>query len=185
MLLLELDGDDPDRLLETAAGIEALAATLGAGAALVADDAAGQRRLWQVRRRVGEAVKSISAYKEADTVVPRAALADLVHAARRAAARQGLTAICYGHAGDGNLHVNLLRGELAADAWEARRDAAEAELFRAVLDLGGRITAEHGVGWVQRRFLPLALCPAALELTATLKRAFDPRGILNPGKILP
>jgi glycolate oxidase len=134
---------------------------------------------------VGEAVKSISAYKEADTVVPRAALAELVHAARRAAARQGLTAICYGHAGDGNLHVNLLRGELDVAQWERRRDAAEAELFAAVLDLGGRISAEHGIGWVQRRYLPLALSPAALELTAAIKQAFDPRGILNPGKVLP
>lgn len=185
MLLLELDGDESGRLLESAAGIEALATGLGAGDALVADDAAGERRLWQVRRRVGEAVKSISAYKESDAVVPRAALADLVHAARRAAGRQGLTAISYGHAGDGNLHINLLRGDLADGEWERRRDAAEAELFRAVLDLGGRITAEHGVGWVQRRFLPLALSPAALELTAALKSTFDPRGILNPGKVLP
>ena len=185
MLLVELDGDDRERLLETAAGIEALALSLGGGEALVADDAAGERRLWQVRRRVGEAVKSISAYKEADTVVPRAALAELVHAARRAAAGQGLTAICYGHAGDGNLHVNLLRGDLEAGEWERRRDAAEAELFRAVLDLGGRLTGEHGVGWVQRRYLPLALSPAELELTVALKRAFDPRGILNPGKVLP
>lgn len=185
MLLLELDGDDRERLIGAAAGIESLARSLGSGEALVADDPAGERRLWQVRRRVGEAVKSMSAYKEADTVVPRAALAELVHAARRAAARQGITAICYGHAGDGNLHVNLLRGELDAAEWERRRDAAEEELFRAVLALGGRITAEHGVGWVQRRYLPLALSEPALELTAAIKRAFDPRGILNPGKVLP
>jgi glycolate oxidase len=104
---------------------------LGAGEALVADDAAGQRRLWQVRRKVGEAVKGLSPYKEADTVVPRSRLAELVAAARAAAGRQGLTAIVYGHAGDGNLHVNLLRGALDERPWHARRDAAEDELFAA------------------------------------------------------
>ncbi len=185
MLLLELDGDDRDRLLAAASGIESLARELGGAAALVADDAASERRLWQVRRRVGEAVKQLSLYKEADTVVPRSALAELVAAARAAAARQGLTAICYGHAGEGNLHVNLLRGDLDPGLWEERRDAAESELFAAVIALGGQISGEHGIGWVQRRFLPLALSPASIATQRALKAAFDPRGILNPGKIFP
>lgn len=185
MLLLELDGPDAETLLGAATGIDALAQGLGAQPALVADDPAGQRRLWQVRRRIGEAVKQRSVYKEADTVVPRAALADLVKAARSAAARQGLTAICYGHAGDGNLHVNLLRGELPAELWSARRDRAEEELFRAVVALGGKISGEHGIGLVQRRLLPLALPPAEIAAMRALKAALDPRGILNPGKIFP
>lgn len=185
MLLLELDGGDGEALLVAAAGIDALAQSLGAGPALVADDAAGQRRLWQIRRRIGEAVKQLSVYKEADTVVPRAALADLVKAARAAAARQGLTAICYGHAGDGNLHVNLLRGELAEDAWVERRDRAEEELFGAAVALGGKISGEHGIGLVQRSLLPLALSPPEVAAMRALKTALDPRGILNPGKIFP
>ncbi len=185
MLLLELHGEATEPLLEVATGIEAVARAAGGGEAIVADDAAGQRRLWQVRRKVGEAVKGISPYKEADTVVPRSKLVELVLAAREAAARQGLTAICYGHAGDGNLHVNLLRGELAEAEWRERRDAAEEELFRAVIALGGKITGEHGVGWVQRRFLHLALGPAEVEISRRLKAAFDPLGILNPGKIFP
>jgi len=185
MLLVELDGDDPEALLGRAGRLAELASELGAGEPLVADDAAGQRRLWQVRRKVGEAVKAISPYKEADAVVPRSRLAELVVTAREAAARQGLTAIVYGHAGDGNLHVNLLRGDLDSESWARRRDAAEDELFARVVALGGRITGEHGVGWVQRRFLPLAFSPAGLELLRGLKRLFDPRGILNPGKILP
>jgi glycolate oxidase len=185
MLLVELDGDDGEALLGRAERLAELAAELGAGEPLVADDMAGQRRLWQVRRKVGEAVKGISPYKEADTVVPRSRLAELVVAAREAAARQGLTAIVYGHAGDGNLHVNLLRGHLDEAAWEARRDAAEDELFRRVVAMGGRITGEHGVGWTQRRFLPLAFSAAGIDLLRGLKRLFDSRGILNPGKIFP
>jgi glycolate oxidase len=185
MLLVELDGDDGDRLLAEASGIDELARSLGGDAALVADDAAGQRRLWQVRRKIGEAVKHLSSYKEADTVVPRAALVELVHAAHAAAGRQGLTAICYGHAGDGNLHVNLLQGDLPDALWEARRDAAEEELFRAVAALGGRVSGEHGIGWVQRRYLATSLSPAEIAAQRALKRALDPRGILNPGKIFP
>jgi len=185
MLLLELDGSDAAALLSAAAGIDELAQSLGASPALVADDAAGQRRLWQIRRRIGEAVKQLSVYKEADTVVPRAALAPLVRAARAAADRQGLTAICYGHAGDGNLHVNLLRGELPSEHWIERRDRAEEELFEAVVALGGKISGEHGIGLVKRRFLPLALAPAEISAMRAVKAALDPRGILNPGKIFP
>lgn len=185
MLLLELHGGSSDALLEVAAGIEQVARDAGGAEAIVADDAAGQRRLWQVRRKVGEAVKGISPYKEADTVVPRSKLVDLVVAARAAARRHGLTAICYGHAGDGNLHVNLLRGDLPEEVWNERRDAAEEELFRAVRSVGGQITGEHGVGWVQRRFLPLALGDAEIALSRAVKAAFDPLGILNPGKIFP
>ena len=185
MLLVELDGPDADTLLAAAAGIDRLAQSLGAGPALVADDAPGQRRLWQIRRRIGEAVKHLSVYKEADTVVPRAALADLVLSARAAAARQGLTAICYGHAGDGNLHVNLLRGELSDELWSERRDRAEEELFRAVVGLGGKISGEHGIGWVQRRFLPLALAPAEIAAMRRFKAALDPRRDSQPRQDVP
>jgi len=185
LLLLELDGDDPERLLERAAALGALAERLGAGEALVAQEAGEQRRLWAIRRRVGEAVKHVCPYKEADTVVPRSALADLVRAARAVAARHGLEVVCYGHAGDGNLHVNLLRGDLDEESWHGRRDAAEEDLFRAVVGLGGTITGEHGVGWTQRRYLPLAVPAATLELMQEVKRAFDPLGILNPGKVFP
>jgi glycolate oxidase len=185
LLLVELDGDEREALFARAGRLDALARGLGAGEARIADDPAGERRLWQVRRRVGEAVKARSVYKEADTVVPRSRLVELIAAARAAAARHGLEAIVYGHAGDGNLHVNLLRGALDPGEWTTRRDAAEDELFRAVVALGGRITGEHGVGWVQRRFLPLAFGAREIELLRALERCFDPLGILNPGKIFP
>ncbi|HSM12981.1 MAG TPA: FAD-binding oxidoreductase [Thermoanaerobaculia bacterium] len=185
LLLVELLGEDRDELLGRAGRLDELATGLGAGETLIADEPAGERRLWAVRRRIGEAVKSISSYKEADTVVPRSRLAELVVAARSAAARHGLEAIVYGHAGDGNLHVNLLRGDLGEAEWRRRRDAAERELFDAVIGLGGRLTGEHGVGWVQRDLLPLALSEREIDLQRAIKRAFDPRGILNPGKLFP
>lgn len=185
LLLLELDGDDPDRLLERAAAVAELGESLGGGEPLVAQDPADQRRLWEIRSRVAEAVRHYSVYKEADTVVPIGRLAELVKIARRVAEGHGLEAICYGHAGDGNLHVNLVRGDLPATEWESRRDRAEEELFREVVALGGALSGEHGIGWTQRRLLPMGLPAPALDLMRRIKQAFDPLGILNPGKIFP
>ncbi len=184
-LLFELHGEGEDELLARAERLGAVTSGLGGEEPMVALDAAQERRLWALRRKVGEAVKHRSVYKEVDAVVPRSNLAPLVRAARAAAARHGLEAICYGHAGDGNLHVNLLRGSCEPAEWQARRDAAEVELLRAVVALGGTITGEHGVGWTQRHHLPLALDPATLALMRQLKATFDPLGILNPGKVFP
>ncbi|MCP4661738.1 MAG: FAD-binding oxidoreductase [bacterium] len=183
LIVLELDGNDPETLLEEAVAIGELAERLGGGEAIASQDAAEQRRLWEIRSKVGEAVKHGSVYKEADAVVPRSKLAELVRAARATAHHHGLEAVCYGHAGDGNLHVNLLRGSLSDDAWVERRTAAETELFRRVVALGGSVTGEHGIGWSQRAFLPLAVEPPVLALLQQLKTVFDPTGILNPGKI--
>ncbi len=183
LIALELDGNDQDTLLEQAAAIGELAERLGGGEAIASQDAAEQRRLWEIRSKVTEAVKELSVVKEADAVVPRSKLADLVRVARAAARKHGIDAVCFGHAGDGNLHVNLLRGDLDDDAWVERRTAAETELFREVVALGGSVTGEHGIGWSQRDFLPLSVEPPVLELSRQLKSVFDPTGILNPGKI--
>lgn len=184
-LLIELDDSDSNGVLAQAEALAESLSPFSSGEPLVAEGLREQRRLWSLRSRVGEAVKHQSLYKEADTVVPRSKLAELVEEAHRIAKSHGLEAICYGHAADGNLHVNLLRGELPLAIWEEQRDHAESELFRAVVSLGGTITGEHGVGWTQRRHLRAALSPAVIELMAAVKRAFDPRGILNPGKIFP
>lgn len=185
LLFIEFDGADAEDLLEQAAALGEMLEKLGAGEILAAQEAGEQRRLWDVRKKVGEAVKHRSVYKEADTVVPRSRLADSVRAARAAAEKHGLTAICYGHAADGNLHVNILRGDLSDEEWIEKRDATERELFAKVLELGGRISGEHGIGWVQRDFLPMAFDEGAIALMKRIKQSFDPLGILNPRKIFP
>ncbi len=183
LLVLELDGQDPDRLLEEAAALGSWAESQGAGEVLVAQDAKEQRRLWQVRRKIGEALAEYSVFKSADTVVPRSRLVEVVEAAREVGQKHELEVVSFGHAGDGNLHINLLQGNLSDQSWRQRRDAAETDLFAAVVALGGSVTAEHGVGWTQRRHLAMALDPALLNLSRRLKDQFDPLGILNPGKI--
>ena len=183
VLLLELDGDEEEALLERAGRAAKIFEELEDVEVIVAQEAGDQRRLWEMREKIAVAVREYSVYKEADTVVPRSELANLVERSRRVAEQHQLEAVCYGHAGDGNLHINLLRGELDETTWQTSRDAAEADLFAWVTSVGGSVTGEHGIGWSQRRYLPLAAQPASIDLMRSLKVAFDPAGILNPGKI--
>jgi glycolate oxidase len=99
-------------------------------------------------------------------------------------AKYGLTSICYGHAGDGNVHVNILKNTLDEETWTRVNDPAIREIFALTVSLGGTISAEHGIGYVQRAYLPIALSQVELRLMREIKRVFDPKGILNPGKVL-
>ncbi len=182
-LLIEVDGMHAEVVEEEAVNAGEACAAHGARDVIVADAPAKQQAIWDARRRVGEAVKRIAPYKEEDTVVPRRQIPDLMEAVRAIVARHGLRAICYGHAGDGNIHVNLLKQD--DRTWAEGLDRAIAEIFKAVAALGGKISGEHGIGSVQRRWLPIAHDPGELDLMRAVKRAFDPLGILNPGKIFP
>jgi glycolate oxidase len=104
---------------------------------------------------------------------------------REICGKHGIDAITYGHAGDGNLHVNILKRDLSDEDWNDRLPGAITELFERVVAMGGTISGEHGIGWVQKRYLPIAIGEVELDLMRSLKRLFDPNGILNPGKLLP
>jgi glycolate oxidase len=184
-LLIEVDGNDEDQLDRELEAIAAVCTKQGAPDVFVAADEAQRRFVWDLRRSIGEAVKSLAAYKEEDTVVPRARLPELVQAVQDVTAKHGLTAVCYGHVGDGNLHVNILKLNVTEERWRTGVNDAVRELFERTLALGGQITGEHGVGYVQKEYLPLAYPPHHIELLRSLKKVFDPEGILNPGKILP
>ncbi len=139
-------------------------------------------RAWEARREVSKKLKARYARKiSEDVAVPRALLPELVLQVHEIAGRLGLQAACYGHAGDGNLHVNFLTDEPEPEARFAR---AVEELFRRTLLLGGTLSGEHGIGTLKKRFLPAEHAPAALSMFAAVKRAWDPKGLLNPGKIL-
>ena len=184
-LLLEVDGNEErvlDRECETIAEV---CTECGALDVLIADSPTRQNEIWEMRRGVGEAVKSICPYKEEDTVVPRAQLPKLVRLIHEIAERHQLTTISYGHAGDGNIHVNILKKDLTDEQWNESLPRAITELFQRVVELGGTISGEHGIGWVQKRYLPLAVSPAELDLMRRVKEVFDPNGILNPGKLIP
>ena len=141
-----------------------------------------------MRRAGGEAVKALAIYREQDTAVPRARLPELVRGVEQVAKKWDLRIFTYGHAGDGNLHVNILKqthnGEPLDDTrWHDDVPKAIEELFHFTVSLGGTLTGEHGVGFVQRPYLPIVQSAPEIEAQLAIKRAWDPAGILNPGKI--
>ena len=97
--------------------------------------------------------------------------------------KYGITIISYGHAGDGNLHINILKKDLPDDVWNSQVDKAVKEIFQLTVSLGGTISGEHGIGYSQKKYLQIALSKEQIELMKQIKRVFDPNNILNPGKI--
>jgi glycolate oxidase len=184
-LLVEVDGNHEESLHADIATIAGVVEEYHALDVLLADDAQKMADVWALRRSMGEAVKSYSTYKEEDTVVPRAHLPQLIRGVKLICSRYGITSICYGHAGDGNVHVNILKDNLDTATWEKHLDAAIREIFELTVSLGGTISGEHGIGYSQKSYLPISLSPAELNLMRAIKRTFDPNGILNPGKIFP
>ena len=183
-LLMEVDGTDEEAVLREAEQLAAVAEEAGALEVLFAQTQAERDALWKLRRRVGEAVKKHSIYKEEDTVVPRAKLPDLLRAVKRIGGEYGFESVCYGHAGDGNLHVNIVKGGMSDADWNGDRlQQGIRQLFTEVRAMGGTISGEHGIGLVQKGFMDLAFAPAALDLQRGIKSLLDPKNILNPGKI--
>lgn len=184
-LLIEVDGNDEEVLMKECEAILSVVEKYNIHEVLFADSEAQKNKLWQLRRKVGEAVKTQSIYKEEDTVVPRYRLPDLLIGIKEIGRKYGFQSVCYGHAGDGNLHVNILKGELTDEFWNEGLDEPISEIFRLVKELGGTISGEHGIGLVQRKFMPIQFQKIELELMHKIKAVFDPNNILNPGKIIP
>lgn len=182
-LLVEVDGNYEETLVKDIEVIAAVVEQHHALDVLLAEDRQKIEDVWALRRSMGEAVKKISTYKEEDTVVPRAALPQLIRGVKEICGKFGITSICYGHAGDGNVHVNILKDKMDDAAWEQHLDTAIREIFHLTVSLGGTISGEHGIGYSQKSYLPIALSDAELNLMKAVKRTFDPNNILNPGKI--
>jgi glycolate oxidase len=184
MLLIEVDGTDGAGL---DAALERLGEALTEGGKTVdvvaAQDASQRARLWEARRMLSPATRKLAKYKlSEDVVVPRSRLVDLLVEVDRLGAETGVRHLTYGHAGDGNLHVNWLWNDPAE---RPRVDRAIEGLMRATVRLGGTLSGEHGIGVLKAAYLPLEQSPELIALQQDLKRVFDPSGLLNPGKIFP
>lgn len=182
-LLIELDGSDEAMLQQQAATIFDALQHRTVTEILLAQTASEQQQLWQLRRQVAHAVRAASVYKEEDTVVPRAALPQLINKVKELGRTFGFRSVCYGHAGDGNVHVNVLKGDLNEEQWNGVVQQGIRALFREVSALGGTLSGEHGVGWVQQTYMPELVGETQRQLMRGIKDIFDPRGILNPCKI--
>ncbi len=182
-LLIEVDGFNSEVLMEECTKIMNVLETYETGEILFAESQAQKDTLWKLRRSVGEAVKANSVYKEEDTVVPRYQLPQLLSHVKRIGEEFGFKSICYGHAGDGNLHINILKGELTNDQWDNEISKAIRLLFEEVVELGGTLSGEHGIGLVQKQYMDIAFDSMTLQLMKSIKHLFDEKGILNPGKI--
>ncbi len=183
-LLIEVDGFDPMTLQNDCEKIAEVLERFDAGEILFADDEAAKNVLWKLRRNIGRAIKS-SIYKELDTVVPRARLPELHQATKAIAAKIGVKVLCFGHAGDGNLHINFVRGDVDDDTWNLILPKSIRELFNLVKSLGGTLSGEHGIGWIQKPYMNIMFNETSLNLLRGIKSVFDPKGILNPLKIIP
>lgn len=184
-LLVELDGNNENVLMDDCLAIGEIVDRFGAEEVLLAESASEKAALWKLRRKVGEAVKSHSVYKEEDTVVPRAELAKLLRGVKAIGAKYGFQSVCYGHAGDGNLHVNILKENLSDEAWENDLPKGIREIFQLVKSLGGTLSGEHGIGLVQKDYLDIVFTETELEIRKAIKKQLDPNWILNPGKVFP
>ena len=182
-LLIEVDGFDQEKLFDECEKITAVLENFETDEILFAESKAQKDQLWMIRRKVGEAVKAYSIYKEEDTVVPRFQLPKLLIGVKQIGKKYGIHSVCYGHAGDGNLHVNIIKGDLSDQQWTEDLPKAITEIFELTVSLGGTLSGEHGIGYVQKQFMPIAFKEIHLNLMRDIKKVFDPKGILNPDKI--
>jgi glycolate oxidase len=183
-LLFAFDGFDGEDLFLQAEGIYEILESFNALDILPSPNAETAEQWWKVRRAIGETVKQVSPYKEEDTVVPRSAMPQLLKKVKSIGDQYGFQSVCYGHAGDGNLHVNILKNDLSDEVWNHQIPMAIAEIFEFCKSVGGTISGEHGIGLVQKQYLPIVLDPIHFQLLKGIKSTFDPQNILNPGKWL-
>jgi glycolate oxidase len=182
-LLCELDGNDEEVLMRDAERVMNVVEKFDAGEILFAESAAQKDELWKVRKNISPAVNWFTLTKSEDVVVPRANLPRLISGIKEIGRRYGFNTVCFGHLGDGNLHVNVLKEQISDHDWETKIPEGIGEIFKLTVSLGGTLSGEHGIGIAKRPYMPLALSETNLELMRGIKKVFDPNGILNPGKI--
>jgi glycolate oxidase len=182
-LIIELDGNDEEVLMRDAETITQVLENYETGEVYFAESAEEKESLWRLRRNVSPGVNSYSLTKSEDVVVPRGNLPALVTAIKAIGDRLGFRSVCYGHVGDGNLHVNIMKENLPDAYWHNEVNEGIADIFREVVRLGGTLSGEHGIGIAKRPYMHLAMQETNLRLMRGIKATFDPNGILNPDKI--
>jgi glycolate oxidase len=182
-LIIELDGNHLDTLMTEMESIAEVLTEFDAGEIFFADDAQQKAELWKLRRRAAEAVKLAGYSIEEDTVVPRAELPALIRGVKELGKQHDFKAVCYGHAGDGNLHIRIKKEGSVYSLNNPDIIPALKALFQLVKSLGGTISGEHGIGLIQKEYIDIVFSDTDLQLMRGIKKIFDPHNILNSGKI--
>ncbi|MBI1780451.1 MAG: FAD-binding protein [Sphingobacteriales bacterium] len=182
-LIIEVDGNNMEVLLQEMEAIGNLLTQYDIGEIYFADDAQQKAELWKLRRRVAEAVKIAGYTIEEDTVVPRAELPALIRGVKQLGEQYNYHAVCYGHAGDGNLHIRIKKEGVQNSLDDPAMIESLRAMFELVHKLGGTISGEHGIGLIQKGYLDIVFNKTQLRLMKEIKRSFDPNNILNAGKI--
>ena len=182
-LIIEVDGNNLDVLMQEMETISILLTQYDIGEIYFADDAQQKTELWKLRRRVAEAVKLAGYSIEEDTVVPRAELPALIRGVKELGVLYDFHAVCYGHAGDGNLHIRIKKQGVVNSLDSPEMVKSLRALFELVKNLGGTISGEHGIGLIQKGYMDIVFDKKQLDLMRQIKKVFDPNNILNAGKI--
>ncbi|HRD57447.1 MAG TPA: FAD-linked oxidase C-terminal domain-containing protein, partial [Ferruginibacter sp.] len=182
-LIVEVDGNNMDVLMQEMEAISELLLQFDCGEIFFADDAQQKAELWKLRRRVAEAVKLDGYTIEEDTVVPRAELPKLIRGVKELGKEYNFKVVCYGHAGDGNLHIRIKKEGNIYSLHNPNVIPALKALFTLVKKLGGTISGEHGIGLIQKEYMDIVFNHTQLEIMRGIKKTFDPNNILNSGKI--
>jgi glycolate oxidase len=182
-LIIEVDGNNMDVLMSEMEAISEVLSQFDAGELFFADDAQQKNELWKIRRKANEAAVMAGYTIEEDTVVPRAELPRLIKGAKELGVQNGFKVVCYGHAGDGNLHIRINHPKIKKSYGNDEMNAILKKLFELVKELGGTISGEHGIGLIQKSYMPVLFDEVSLELMRGIKNTFDPNHILNSGKI--
>jgi glycolate oxidase len=182
-LIIEVDGSNMDVLMQEMEAIGELLTQYSIGEIYFADDAQQKAELWKLRRRVAEAVKIDGYTIEEDTVVPRAELPALIRGVKKLGIEYDFKVACYGHAGDGNLHIRIKKEGTPSSFGDPEMTKCLRALFELVKQLGGTISGEHGIGLIQKSYMDIIFNKKQLDLMREIKKVFDPNNILNAGKI--
>lgn len=182
-LLIEVDGNEQESIQRDCEKIYDVLSQFDVGDILFADNDAQKTDIWRMRRNIAYAVKKTNVTVEEDTVVPRADLPELLRHIKAVGAKYGFRSVCYGHAGDGNVHVRILKDQLTEEYWKNEVPKGIREIFEKVVELKGTISGEHGIGWFQIPYMDIKFGELQLQIMRDIKKAFDPNHIMNPGKI--
>ena len=182
-LIIEVDGNHLETLMAEMESISEVLSQFDCGEIYFAEDTQQKNELWKLRRRVAEAVKLSGYTIEEDTVVPRAELPALIRGAKELGKKHDFEVACYGHAGDGNLHIRIHKPGTVNSHGDAEMTSILRELFMIVKNLGGTISGEHGVGLIQKGYMDIIFNETQMRIMREIKKVFDPNNILNVGKI--